>query len=173
MTVAPSPDPVVHVAPLPDGSCRITFSVARDLALGSPRRESELRHRLTRVLKRLKAGEPALVIDPAGTRLTATTTDRAAADALLARLSATLALVLAEPLYPRVVEEALGITPRERLRWTKDGRLPATDGNAVRRGARAFRVPRYPVAAIAALAASPATIAGWRADDRQAPGAGA
>lgn len=170
MIDAPSLVPVVHFRPWPDGGCRLVVTVVGNLALGSPRRETELRHRLSRVLKRLAAPATALVIDPAGVRIEAMCGDRPAAEALSTRIRATLAVFVQEPLYPRVVEEALAISPQERLRWTKDGRLVSTEGGEFRRGKRAFRVARYPVAGIAALAASPATIAAWRQSDRAGGG---
>ncbi len=117
-----------------------------------------------RLVKRQGAGEARLEIVPSATRIEV----ELAGDGgdLSARLGALLTAFQTEPLYPRVVEEVLGISARERLRWTKDRRLAATEGSEFRRGRRVFRVPRYPVAEIAALAANPALLAGWRAEDQ-------
>jgi len=66
---------------------------------------------------------------------------------------------------PRMVEQVLGITTRERLRWSKDGRLPKSGAGSFKRGPRLIYFPLHPAHKIAALAADPSIIAGWRKTD--------
>jgi hypothetical protein len=58
-------------------------------------------------------------------------------------------------LMPRMVEEVLGITARERPKWTKDGRLPKSGLGSFKRGLRTIHFPLHPAHKIAALAADP------------------
>ena len=65
------------------------------------------------------------------------------------------------------VEEILGITPLERRRWTKDGRLPLSGQGSFARGRQSIYFPLHPIAQIAALARQPKTIEGWRSQDEK------
>lgn len=68
-------------------------------------------------------------------------------------------------LTPRMVEDALSITSGERIRWTKDGRLPKSGTGTFRKGRQVFQFYLHPVKAIANLAANPGIIEGWRQVD--------
>jgi hypothetical protein len=70
-----------------------------------------------------------------------------------------------EPLPPRLVEKCLGISSRERLRWMKDGRLPACERRRSGRGANVFSIPFYSASVINHLSGQPEIISGWRHDD--------
>jgi hypothetical protein len=70
------------------------------------------------------------------------------------------------PLMPLMVEQVLGITAHERLRWTKDGRLPRS-GQAAFRKAGAVVIATHPVDKISRLQAQPDVIAAWREARRQ------
>jgi hypothetical protein len=59
---------------------------------------------------------------------------------------------------------ALNITKRERLRWTKDGRLPRSGAVLVKR-AHVVAVPTYAVSLVEELMALPAILAIWRDQD--------
>jgi hypothetical protein len=72
--------------------------------------------------------------------------------------------IAARPLDPHEVEEALRITSRELKRWTKARLLPTSGQGSFRKGQEIFFC-RYPVSAIADLAARPEVISGWREDD--------
>jgi hypothetical protein len=62
------------------------------------------------------------------------------------------------------------IANKERLRWTKDCRLPRS-GSVTIRAAHPVSVGTYGVDAVAKLVAGPLIIASWRrADARQATG---
>jgi hypothetical protein len=69
-------------------------------------------------------------------------------------------------LTPRAVEQVLGISTRERLKWTKDGRLPRSGSASFRRG-HDIHISLHPADKIAALAANPSIISAWRAADAE------
>lgn len=70
-----------------------------------------------------------------------------------------------ERIYPGVVDEVLGISPRERVRWIKDGRLPISGSGSFRRGQQEIRFPLHPLKRIAEIARQPELIANWRSLD--------
>lgn len=75
-----------------------------------------------------------------------------------------------EQLYPRVVEEILGITSRERRRWTKDGRLHKSGAGSFYRGRQPIHFSLHPALQIAALSKSPEIIESWRKADAKGAG---
>jgi hypothetical protein len=81
-----------------------------------------------------------------------------------AKLAEALARIATRPLTPRLVLEVLAISSAERVRWTKDGRLPRSGATIIKRGSL-IAVPTYAVAMIEDLIAKPATITSWRQDD--------
>lgn len=68
-------------------------------------------------------------------------------------------------LTPKMVEDILGISSGERIRWTKDGRLSKSDTGTFRKGRQIFQFYLHPVKEIADLAANTAIIEGWRRAD--------
>jgi hypothetical protein len=78
------------------------------------------------------------------------------------RLLSTLAC---ERLTPKAVEEALGITTKERVRWTKDGRLPKSGTGTFKKGSHVFQYSLHPADKIAELAKNPSVVASWRRND--------
>jgi hypothetical protein len=87
----------------------------------------------------------------------------------LGALADALARIAWRPLTPRLVGAALGISGQERLRWTKDGRLPRSGQVAARRG-NPLSVPTYSVEAIEKLARHPGIVTAWREQDTAARG---
>jgi hypothetical protein len=83
---------------------------------------------------------------------------------LVPRLAEALPEIARRPLTPRLLLTALNITTRERLRWTKDGRLPLAGRVQVRRGA-VFSVPTYAVSFVERLAGCPDILSTWRDQD--------
>ena len=73
--------------------------------------------------------------------------------------------ILFAPLTPKAVDRALDITPRERLRWYKDGRLPTCGRATVDRGDRRIQFPLFPFEKVACIQANPELIAAWRNQD--------
>jgi hypothetical protein len=68
------------------------------------------------------------------------------------------------PCTAPMVAELLGVSPRDCLRWTKDGRLRVTGAASLRAGPDPAGA-HYPAEEIARLAASASIIAEWRATD--------
>jgi hypothetical protein len=130
----------------------ISFVPTRELTLGSARRAEEARRCVVNLLKRRRA--KALI---EGSTVHATIPSHAIAGlrALVSELDAALDAFREERLHPRVVEEILGITARERRDWTKDGRLPTSGSGAFQGGRQTIHFPLYPTAKIAALARVP------------------
>lgn len=75
-----------------------------------------------------------------------------------------LILLASRPLTPRLVLAALPISAQERLRWTKDRRLPRSGTVTIQRG-HPVSVTTYAVGTIDRLDRDPSMIAGWRAED--------
>jgi hypothetical protein len=67
-------------------------------------------------------------------------------------------------LTPKEVEEALNITSRERIRWTKAGRLPRAEQRSFKKGQEIF-YQCYSPAGVAHLAMRPEAISEWRRSD--------
>ena len=81
---------------------------------------------------------------------------------LLPVIDRRIASVIEAPLTPRMVNAILGISSQERIRWTKDGRLPTCGNVSPRRGSQGYGLALFPVEAIAKLVGSPDTIEAWR-----------
>jgi hypothetical protein len=89
---------------------------------------------------------------------------RGAIEGKLNELAEALARIAWRPLTPRLVAEALNISGQERVRWTKDGRLPQS-GQMLVRGKQLLAVPPYSVMLIEQLAARPEVLTAWREHD--------
>jgi hypothetical protein len=80
----------------------------------------------------------------------------------LADAAEVMAVIARRLLTPRLMTAALGIiTSRERLRWTKDGRLPSSGRVQVRR-AGPPSIPTYSVSLVEGLVARPDILSAWR-----------
>jgi hypothetical protein len=133
----------------------LAFEPMYELTLGSKRRAKEARQFVICLLKRRrikswKEGEEVRASFPPH-----------AADKLpdlLSEIDAALDAFRKQRLHPLVVEEILGITPSERRRWTKDGRLPQSGSGSFGRGRQSIHFALRPAAKIAALARQPEMI---------------
>ncbi len=134
--------------------------IARELTLGSARRGEELRARFAPVLRR--AGGTLLTVELSTVRARFDAVSEDDLLALLTRLRKMLMAAQHEPLHPRIVEEILGITAQERIRWTKQGRFRRSGSGSFDSGWQIVTFPMYSAAAIAALVANPEEIAAWR-----------
>ena len=85
--------------------------------------------------------------------------------ALFQEIDKSLVAMARRPLTPPMIEEALDITVHERLRWTKERRLPISGHASFRKGQKIV-VVTYPVDEISDLMRTPEIIAVWRASDR-------
>ena len=81
-------------------------------------------------------------------------------DAILRKLAA----IAQKPLSPRKVEKILSISPAERLRWSKNGRLRQSGTAQILRGSK-IRLCTYPPQEIERLSVNPEIIAAWRQAD--------
>jgi hypothetical protein len=79
-------------------------------------------------------------------------------------LWADLGRIARKPINQRNVERLLAITSAERIRWTKDGRLPVSGTSQIQRGQKIV-LWTYPPGRIERLMARPELIAGWRTED--------
>nr|WP_247897184.1 hypothetical protein [Azospirillum argentinense] len=147
--------------------CGRTVAVSHQRCLeecfGLRARERELRRRIRSALKRLGPLEgPArahvLTLAPKPEVV-------ATVPAALAGLDGAIERIAKRPFSPRQIEEALGITARERLRWTKDGRLPQSGSATIMRGQR-ITLSTYAVDTVAKLAGDASIIDDWRRTDR-------
>jgi len=73
--------------------------------------------------------------------------------------------VFNEPLPAKHVDVLLGISAKERRRWSKDGRLPSVGHLSSSRTQRRFTLRVFSVDVIDRLRRDPAKIAKWREDD--------
>jgi hypothetical protein len=89
---------------------------------------------------------------------------RAAVDLRLNELAKALTRIALQPLTPRLVRNELGISGQERVRWTKDGRLPAA-GHIVVQERNLRSMPVYSVDLIADISAHPERLIAWREQD--------
>jgi hypothetical protein len=102
-------------------------------------------------------------------RLLWTTADRAGERMFRDGVASELARIAKRPLTPRQLLEILPISNRERLLWTKDGRLPPSGSAMIRRG-HLIAVPTYSVAMAETLLADLGQIDRWRRQDDQFTG---
>ncbi|UFX46491.1 hypothetical protein HAP47_0007350 [Bradyrhizobium sp. 41S5] len=83
---------------------------------------------------------------------------------LVSEIDARLGQLRDEKVPIKMLEEVLGVTPRERQRWTKDGRLPAKGNAFIQRG-QTIRLWTYSPDVVARLLKHPEIIDGWRKAD--------
>lgn len=142
-------------------STTVRFEPSKDISLGSPSRAAELCKRVVSRFRRWAPASKGMEGKAAFATFSAPMRDRALQGA--ADVDRFIAGIADERLTPKVVEEALGITSRERARWTKDGKLPRSGTGRFRKGAQTLQFSYYRAADIRKLAATPAVIEQWRA----------
>lgn len=156
----------IRAAELPPAKALLDFNIAFDRHLGLSLRRPEARRRIYACLRGLVRRR--WIED--GARLEVEAIDGPfQLGAIIEHCALALVLPASRPLTPRLVIAALSITPQERLRWTKDGRLPQF-GSVMMRRAHPISVATYAVETIAALAGQPAMLASWRAADLESSG---
>jgi hypothetical protein len=143
--------------------CEMHFDDALERHIGLKLRRKEVK-------RRISARTRALGVQRWSHDTNRLILEAAADDPVIARcceaLASELAMIADRPFSPRLLLAALSITNRERLRWSKDGRLRTSGSATIRRG-QLIKIPTYDVALVAALIADPSIIAGWRNDDRR------
>lgn len=143
---------------------RFSLQASRDVTLGSNVRERELCRAIGRIIRR--ARPLTLKIDPPFVVATLSFVEAKTIMELMSAVDLRIGRFRKERLHPRVVEGLLGITPAERRRWTKDGRLPVSGNGSFRRGRQVIQFPLHPPDKIALLTQTPETVAEWRERDR-------
>jgi hypothetical protein len=133
------------------------------MTLGSKLREKDLRRRFK---ARLQRWSPQKITD-AGAIITAywNTADIERARSAIEHVDHMLDTFRKERLIPKIVEEILGISARERRRWIKDGRLPKSGTGHFKKGKTVFQFYLHRPEDIAELAAHPEIIDEWRKAD--------
>jgi hypothetical protein len=121
-------------------------------------REREIWRRTRRVLRHV--GEPFVRVEGSAVELSGLN----GSAALIHDLERTVQKIALRPLTPAMVQEILGISSRERIRWAKDGRLAPTAIIEVTRG-QSFRFGTYAVADVRRLLDDPTIVAAWRKAD--------
>lgn len=141
----------------------LTFQPADELTFGLAHRAKEARRRVAKLIRRTKS----LTLNSREGRIFATfnRTSLKSVAVLLAAIDVELDKLKTERLHPALVEELLRITARERIRWTKDGRLRSSGHGSFKRGRQTISFPLYPPSEIAHLADEPETILRWRNED--------
>jgi hypothetical protein len=150
----------VSLSPRPSGIL-LRFEPPYSITLGLAARAKEARRRVRRVLKQTAV----LDFRSDGDAIEARFANERDANLAAAEMRKRLAAYLAEKLSPDLVEELLDITSRERVRWTKDGRLPTSGTVQFKKGRQTFQVFQYPVEGIGRLLENPGAVAEWRAQD--------
>jgi hypothetical protein len=141
----------------------ISYELSWPMTLGSQLRERDLRRRFK---ARLQRWFPQEIVD-AGAVITASwaTADIDRAKSAITHVDHMLDAFRKERLIPKIVEEVLGISARERRRWIKDGRLSKSGTGHFKKGKTVFQFYLHRPEEIAKLAADPQIVAGWRAAD--------
>ncbi len=152
----------VAVREAPD-SVALAFEPPVELTLGSARLGEQALWRVANAIRRVKP--LALTIDNPKLEARFDKNMTPELPALLARIDAILDGFKKEGLHPRAVEEVLGISSRERLRWTKAGRLPKAGTGSFRAGRQSIYFSLYAAWKIAELARNPGVIRAWRDAD--------
>jgi hypothetical protein len=135
------------------------------MTLGSKTRTKDLRARL-RI--RFRLWDPAARFNDGRTyqaRFSLTEIERARS--AIRDIDHVLDAFSTERLTPKIVEEILGITAGERIRWNKEGRLPRSGTGTFKKGRQVFQFSLHPVNEIAKLAADPSIIENWRGADKR------
>lgn len=143
---------------------RLSFTSIRRHHLGLALRWDEARRQISAALRGVVRRE---WIDGSDHLLVEITHPDLSLRSIILRCTDALVGPARRPLTPRLLMAALPITNKERLRWTKDGRLPRS-GSVMIRAAHPVSVGTYAVDAVARLVADPSIIAAWRRADASA-----
>jgi hypothetical protein len=130
-----------------------------DLPLGLMVHRGERDAMLSRVMRRSGA-----TILRRGRQCRFVAHERSEACALVHEIHQNLLMLTHKPISQYHVEKLLAITPAERLRWSKDGRLKRSGTANITRGAK-ITLYTYPPQIIEQLMRTPAIIAAWRQSD--------
>ena len=149
-----------------EGVVEVSFECPDWLSLGVEKRRLDVLRIVRRALRR---AEPTS-FDATGKNIKSVYSQERIADihALLEGLQGRLDRYAKQSLYPNEVEDILGISSHERLRWTKEGRLTHSGSGTFRVGKNPIGIFRYSVSVVAELIENPDKISQWRAEDAEA-----
>jgi hypothetical protein len=144
----------------------ISYKLSQAMTFGSKIREKDLRRRIK---ARLERWSPQKIMD-AGEVVSAywQTADIERVKSAISHVDQMLDAFRKERVIPKIVEEVLGISARERRRWIKDGRLATSGTGQFKKGKTVFQFYLHRADDIARLVAHPEIIAEWRATDAEA-----
>ncbi len=148
---------------LAEGVTIIQFNPNRALTAGSALRSQQAIRVVRSALKRLKNRK--IHDNKEGLVAQIFHSDHAQIQQVVTALDQKLADFAEEPLTTKIVEEILCITSKERVRWSKDGRLPNTGRASFKRGQNRVNLFTYSPTVVMDLAKRPETIANWRSID--------
>jgi len=145
----------------------VEFVPSRQLTSGSTQKAIQAIRLVTRVFRR----RLECVVTQRSGSVAVTCPEAAEADIMQVCAIAEQRLARLQQELPtaKMVEEILAITPVERRRWSKDGRLPNAGQALFSQGRKQVGLFLYPPNAILQLAAHPDQIADWRRRDSGTP----
>jgi hypothetical protein len=145
-----------------DGILVLSYARALSENLGLNIRDIEVgrlvRSRMKRLGPLVRGNAPQSLV------INVSAVSRSRLKSLVMELEDVLDVIATRPFSARKTEELLGITSKERLRWTKDGRLPHSRTAPISRG-HTIMLPVYSVECVVALRSSPEVILSWRETD--------
>jgi hypothetical protein len=144
----------------------ISYTLSQAMTLGSKMREKDLRRRIK---ARLQRWSPQKIIH-ARQVITAywQTANIESVKSAISYVDQMLDAFRKERVIPKIVEEVLGISTRERRQWIKDGRLATSGTGQFKKGKTVFQFYLHRADDIARLVEHPEIIAEWRAADAEA-----
>lgn len=148
-----------------EGGVDLYFEPTFNITYGSRPHALTMLKRVKRIMKR--EGLPRQVSN--GQLRAFVPADAAGVSGALEEIDRLIEKIANRVLQPQEVEQLLAITSKERLRWTKDGRLPYEGEGSFKKGTN-ISFFTYPASKILYLASRPAIIADWRATDAKTGG---
>ncbi|WP_338701011.1 MULTISPECIES: hypothetical protein [Bradyrhizobium] len=139
----------------------VRFVPNTDLTVGSHRRASQS---IRLVRTQLKRFADAVETKDGGVTAHFLMADMNAVSDFISRIDEKLDRLRNEKITIKMLEEILLLTPLERQRWTKDGRLPAAGNSYIDRGQK-IRLWTYSPDVVARLWKNPEIIENWRKAD--------
>lgn len=144
-------------------SVSISYELPTSITLGSEIRERTLRQKFKARLNRWRPESKTIFRNYFNASFSVK--NIAHIQSALDDLDLLLDSFIEEKLTPKIVEEILQITSLERIRWSKDGRLPTSGFGTFSKGRQLIQFPLYPVAGIVKIASNHALIEKWRKID--------
>ena len=139
----------------------MVFKPTVELTCKSPTRLRGILKRVKRIVKKQRLSS---AIEAAELRVALPDVPHEYLRNVIGDIAAVIEFIERLSLTPKEVEEALSITSRERIKWTKAGRLPRAEQRSFKKGQEIFYQCYSPLG-IARLAMRPEDISEWRRSD--------